>query len=319
MYRNEQNQKRFAEYDCFLMNHCLYYYTMGEITRLLSLNSNSVLIATIHRLPGQHGFINCNEQEYDKDPLTGSVRQWNCETGEDYTHPDPAPWFSKFAYADEHGAIAWTINKGCDDTYRVTITSTDPRLVPESCWLGGRIIFRNNEEVIQVDPVSIADPPPAYPVEEVIIKTRDLLPNSIVDKELRIPITHPELFTKLAHFINKPRNHRTLQDLTQKAHREVGNNTLYGGNTKVKISPDALTKHILAAWRNGTDLEDDLFKTVVASESMSSVNRNLAGKTLAFGPGNAAKQVFKYALTISNIARSKDPVHQVLAQVDELL
>jgi len=320
MYRNEQNQERFSKYDCFLMNHTLYYYTMGEVTRLLNLNKNSVLMATIHKLPGQNGFINCGEQEFVKDPVTGKVRQWNVETGEDYTHPDPAPWFKNFAYADEHGAIAWTINKGCDDTYRVTITSTDPRLVPEDCWLGGRIIFRGLEETIQVEPVSIVDPPPAYPVEVVKIRTRDFLPSSVVDKTLDVPITHPELFETLKAFmINKPRNHVTLKDLTHKAHREVGNNTLIGGNRKVKISSESLTQHILLAWRSGVEVEDELFRAVVANDSMSSVNRNVTGKTLAFGPGNAAKQFFKYALTVSAVTRSKDPVHQVLAHIDELL
>jgi len=320
MYRNEQNQQRFSTYDCFLMNHSLYYYTMGEITQLLNLNKESVLMATIHKLPGQHGTINCGEQEFDKDPVTGHVRQWNVETGEDYSHPDPAPWFKNFAYADERGAIAWTINKGCDDTYRVTITSTDPRLVPEHCWLGGRIIFRNREEVVQVEPASIEDPPPAYPVEVVKIKTRDFLPDSIVNKEFDVPITHPELFATLKSFmINKPRNHVTLKDLTHKAHREVGNNTLIGGNRRVKISPEALHQHILLAWRSGVEAEDDLFRAVVTSDSMSSLNRNLAGKSMHIGPGNVAQQFVKYALTVSAVARSKDPVHQVLTQIDGLL
>jgi len=278
-------------------------------------------MATIHKLPGQSGKINCGEQEYEKDRVTGMVRQWNVETGEDYTHPDPAFWFKNFAYADEHGAIAWTINKGCEDTYRVTITATDPMLVPEHCWLNGRIVIRNSkEEVVVVEPVSIEDPPPAYPVEVVRLKTRDILPNSIVDKYIDITVTHPELFAKLKHYmINKQRNHRSLSELTAKAHREVGNNTLMGGNKLVRITPEALTQHILLAWTAGSDEESDLFSAVVSNSSVSSVNRNMTGKTMAIGPGNYMKQAFRYALTVSNIARSKDPVHQVLAQIDELL
>jgi hypothetical protein len=320
MYRNSENQQRFSRYNCFLMNHVLYYYTAGEVTRLLNMNKDSVLIATIHKLPGQSGKINCGEQQYEKDRVTGMVRQWNVETGEDYTHPDPAPWFKNFAYADEHGAIAWTINKGCDDTYRVTITSTDPVLVPEHCWLDGRIVIRNEEEVVYVEPVSIEDPPPAYPVEVVTIKTRDILPNSFVEKSIDIQVTHPELLAKLKHYmINKQRNHRSLSELTAKAHREVGNNTLIGGNRKISISPEALTQHVLLAWTAGAQAESDLFSAVISGAPVGSVNRNMTGKTLTIGPGNAAKQFFKYALTVSNIARSKDPVHQVLAQIDELL
>jgi len=321
MYRNEENSTRFSQYDCFLMNHVLYYYTMAEITQLLNLNKESVLIATIHKLPGQNGTLNCKEQEYEKDFVTGKVRQWNVETGEDYTHPDPAPWFKNFAYADCNGAIAWTVNKGCDDTYRITVTSTDPRLVSESCWLDGRIIFRNAyEECVEVSPARTEDPPPAYPVEEVIFKTHDILPNAIVNKEVRIPITHPEVYNTLKSFmINKPRTHRTISDLTAKAHREVGNNTLVGNNKKVKISSEQLTRLVFAAWMTGTELEKDLFKICLSDGSVNDVNRNLAGKTLSIGSANYAKQAFKYALTVSNIMRSKDPVHQVLTQIDELL
>jgi len=321
MYRNEENCSRFAQYDCFLMNHVLYYYTMGEITKLLQLNPNAVLMATIHKLPGQSGTLNCGEQAYEKDFVTGKVRQWNVDTGEDYTHPDPAPWFKNFSYADSSGAIAWTINKGCEDTYRVTITSTDPRLVPESCWLDGRIIFRNDhEEIVVPTQDNTVDPPPAYPVEEVIFKTHDILPNAIVNREVCVPITHPEVYRTLTAFmINKPRTHRTLQDLTAKAHREVGNNKLYGGNKKIDISTEQLTKLIFAAWKTGVGLEEDMFKIVHTSSSVSAVNRNLSGKTLSIGQGNLAKQAFKYALTVSSIMRSKDPVHQVLAQFDELL
>jgi len=148
MYRNEENRERFSKYDTFLMNHSLYYYEKAEINRLINLNPNAVLYATLHKLEGQKGDINCGEQHFEKDFLTGKVRQVNVETGEFYEHPDPAPWFSHFSYADENGAMAWTINKGCDDTYVVTLTSTDPKLVPESDWLGGRIIFRNGSEAV---------------------------------------------------------------------------------------------------------------------------------------------------------------------------
>jgi hypothetical protein len=323
MYRNEENRQRFAAYDAFLMNHSLYYYEKSEINRLLNLNKNSVLFATVHKLEGQNGTINCGEQSYEKDLVSGHVVQRNVETGEEYRHPDPMPWFSKFCYADEHGAIAWTINKGCDDTYVITVTSTDPKLVPEDCWHGGRIIFSNGVETVEVASVLnvASDPPPAYSVEEVKFTTHDLLPSYAAPKQVSIKITHPELYDSLKMWmINKPRNARTLQDLTAKAHREVGNNTLAGTNRRVKITPRALTEHIFAAWMQGVGHEAAMFEAAVHSGSYASaVNRNLAGKTTAIAPGNAAKQIASYALKVSAVIRSKDPSHQVLAMIDEML
>lgn len=219
--------------------------------------------------------------------------------------------------------MAWTINKGCDDTYIITATSTDPRLVHEDDWLGRRVVFNNGEETITVDaPVSdAAHPPPAYSVEVVSFKTHDLLPGYDRQKEVQVEITHPELYETLkAYMINKPRNARTLQDLTAKGHREAGNNTLIGNNNRIKISAANLTKHIFAAWMVGVGVEAEMFSAVVgAGHASSTVNRNLAGKSLMLTPGNAAKQFAGYALKASAIVRSTQPVHAVLAQIDELL
>jgi hypothetical protein len=323
MYRNIENKERFSQYDAFLMNHSLYYYQFSEINQLLNLNKESVLYATVHKLEGQSGVINCGEQRYEKDFVTGKVVQVNVETGEEYKHPDPAPWFKKFCYADEHGAFAWTINKGCDDTYVITATATDTFLVPEDCWLGGRIILNNGKETVEVEPSSLAldPPPPAYSVEEVKFTTHDLLPSSLDNKTVAVKITHPDLYDSLRKWmINKPRNARTLQDLTSKAHREVGNNTLVGPSKKVTITTRALTEHIFAAWMQGVDFEADMFEITTSSTSYAAaVNRNLAGKALAWNRGNVAKQFASYALKVSTVVRSKDPVHQVLAQIDELL
>jgi len=322
MYRNDASKERFGGYDVFLMNHVLYYHKMDEITKLLNLNPNSVLYATIHKLDGQNGRINCGEQSYVKDLQSGVVTQTNVETGEFYCHPDPAPWFTNFCYADEHGAIAWTVNKGCDDTYVITATSTDPFLVPEDCWLNRRIVFQHETEVIVVTERAVVDPPPAYAVEEVVIKTHDIIPGYQHSKVKKVKITHPELYETLCSFmINKPRNARTLTDLTAKGHRDAGNNTLYGNNNKrIKISSDGLTEHIFAAWAHGVELEHELFSSLTTgNHTVASVNRNLNGKSLSIGPSNALKQAVRVALGVNTIMRSKEPVEAVLRHVDDLL
>jgi len=321
MYRNDTNRQRFAQYDAFLLNHGLYYYTKSEINRLLNLNPNAVMYASVHKLEGQNGTINCGEQSYTKDLVTGEVVQVNVETGEKYKHPDPMPWFHHNAYADSNGAIAWTINKGCDDTFVLTITSTIPGLVEAQDWLGGRIVHSTPVDTVVIETQDPSDPPPAYTVEEVVLQTHDLLPGHVEQKKVVVKITHPELYESLKAFmVNKPRTHRTLQDLTAKAHREVGNNTLAGGQRRVKITAHALTQHIFAAWMQGTGVEAEMFHAALSGSTFASdVNRNLAGRTLTIGHGNAAKQVARYALAVSSVIRSKDPAHKVLEQLDELL
>jgi len=326
MYRNSENQDRFSRYDVFLMNHVLYYYEMSEINKMLQMNPDSICYATLHKLPGSKGTINCGEQKYDKDEVTGKVIQTNVETGEYYEHNDPAPWFRKFSYADENGAMAWTVNKGCDDTYIITLTSTDPRLVPENCWLDGNIIFRSldgercvvNEKMMgPADPDS-ADPPPAYGVEEVVLKQSSFLPGGR-DDEVRIRITHPDLFKALTNFmLNKPRNHKTLQDLTAKAHREVGNNQYSCGKQKVDISTRDLTLHIAAAWVNNAPLEDQVY-SFASAQGLSSVNRNLSGKAVAFNRPSVVKNIATYAAMLWGIKNSSDPTLRVLETLDGLL
>jgi len=323
MYRNKENQDRFSHYDAFLMNHSLYYYTFGEINKLLHLNPDSVLYATIHKLDGQSGTLNCGEQTYTKDFVSGKVTQVNVETGETYTHGDPAPWFSKFSYADEFGAIAWTINKGCDDTYILTITSTEPRLVPEDNWLNGRIIFKSQdqEEVLIVTNPEVADPPPAYAVQEVELKTSDLLPGYHEEKVITVRITHPKLFRALQHFmINKPRNVRTLQDLTAKAHRDAGNNTYVGSNGKVDVDPETLTKMIAVAWGKGAELEADMISFVEATfgGKVAAHNSFLSGKSLSISRNNVVKQVARFALLLEGVRQAKAPHIEVLQQIEDL-
>jgi hypothetical protein len=324
MYRNDESRQRFAQYDVFLMNHVIYYYTFEEVNKLLQLNPDSVLYATIHKLDGQKGSINCGEQEFEKDFVTGKVVQRNVETGETYSHADPAPWFSRFAYADEHGAMAWTVNKGCDDTYVLTVTSTDPRLVEESCWRDGKIHCKNQfgeEEVIVVTSPEVADPPPAYGVKVVELRAADLFGGS-EGRVKKVPITYPELFETLKHhMLNKPRNIRTLQDLTAKAHREVGNNVIQGGSKpKVKISPEVLSMHIAAAWADGARLEDELFTFANShNENIASWNRNISGNSIVVTKTNIGKQVLRFAALANGTYKSKDRVGMVLEHLEDLL
>lgn len=326
MYRFEENRQRFATYDVFLLNHVLYYYKMSEVCALLNMNPNAVLYATIHKLEGQKGSINCGEQSFEKDLVSGRVSQVNVETGEVYAHPDPAPWFKKFAYADVNGAFAWTVTKGCDDTYIITATATDPRLVEEGCWKDGRVVHPDPTSKMgytcsEPTTLVVGDPPPAYGVEEVELTTKFLLPDALEVKTVNIKITHPELYRKLCHFmINKPRNVRTLQDLTAKAHREVGNNMVYGGGAKVEIEPSVLVKHITAAWSSGANLEDEMFQAAMGQAStLQSVNRNLSGKSLVFNKDTAVKQGLRFALLAKSVTGHPDTTRAVLEQLDELL
>jgi len=324
MYRNDENRRRFAGYDVFLMNHVIYYYTFEEVNKLLQLNPSSVLYATVHKLNGQKGTINCGEQEFEKDFVTGKVVQRNVETGETYSHRDPAQWFKKFAYADEHGAMAWTVNKGCDDTYVLTITSTDPRLVEEDCWRDGKIHCTNQfgeEEVIVVAAPEVAEPPPAYGVKVVELRAADLFGGDS-QKKISVNITFPELYTVLRHhMVNKPRNIRTLQDLTAKAHREVGNNVINGGTKpKVDISPEVLTMHIAAAWSEGARLEDDLFTFASAhNENIASFNRNISGNSIIVTKTNFGKQMLRFAALANGTIKAKDKVGMVLGHLEDLL
>jgi hypothetical protein len=311
MYRNEENRDRFSVYTHFLMNHVIYYYTKAEINRLLNIRPGSELIATIHKLPGRSGFINCGEQEYEKDPLTGSVRLWNVETGEDYEHADPCQWFSGFSYADESGAFAWTILKGCDDTYVLRATSCPANLVPVKCWRDGVIVLRDQDgDTVTIDAVEPQIPAPAYAYPVVILDGSKLLSGRVGTSKREIRITHPDLYETLQTFmINRVRNARTLVDLTAKAHREVGNNVLIGGKKgKIKISPVALAEHIAAAFVANGPLEGELCDAALPSYASA-----------MGGHRSAAKDTVRFLLAAKAVINSKDAAHKVLSLLDEVL
>jgi len=140
-------------------------------------------------------------------------------------------------------------------------------------------------------------------------------------KTKTIRITHPKLYATLRHYmINKPRNNRTLQDLTAKAQREVGNNAIYGVGGKVSIDPATLTEHIAVAFSIGAQLEDEMFTMTMGQAShVSAVNRNLAGKSLVFTKDTMCKQVIRFALLAKTVTGTTDTTRAVLEHLDELL
>jgi hypothetical protein len=310
MYRTEESSRDFAKYDHFLMNHVIYYYTMNEIVRLLHMNKDAVLFATLHKLPGQNGTINCGEQSYQKDLITGKVTQTNVDTGEFYTHGDPSVWFKNFCYADRDGAISWTMSKLCDDLYFVTITSCPPNLVEEQYWEGQRMYYGDIQ--VTTAPTALADQPaPAYVEAEVVIKGNKLVPGR-KGRDRIVKIKHPDFFNSLTSFmVNKPRSMATLRDLTAKAHREAGNNVLLGKRqgAKLDLTAELLTEYIAAAFTQNECLERELWSSVLQDGSAAARGQY----------SGVVKQGLKVLLAGRSVLNSKDPTDKVLHMLDDLL
>jgi len=306
MWRNDENRQRFRGYSHFLMNHVLYYYTKREINQLLHINPDSMLIATIHKLPGDSGVINGGEQSYQKDLQTGRVTQTNVDTGEFYTHYDPCIWFRDFCYADENGAISWSINKSCEDHYVIHITSCPPNLVEGQYWDGGRIVLGPDAVA---EPVGVAQPaPPAYSRKVVHFDGKTAVPG-LSGKPKDIVITHPEVFDRLEKFmIGRKRNMASLKDLVAKAHREVGNNVLIGGTgNRINIETEVLIEHIAAAFVNNARFEQDLFDQAATS-----------GGKITGSYSGMVKNTLKVIAAGRMVASSKEPVDRVLRYLDDL-
>jgi len=156
------------------------------------------------------------------------------------------------------------------------------------------------------------------------LKTSDLLPGYLKpedEKELRVPITHPKLYESLEMFmINKPRNMSTLRDLTAKAHREVGNNTLRGSKQKIDISSGDLSRHIACAWGKGAELDADMIKFVenTSGNKIKQLNAALAGKSMTISANNVVKQVARFVLLADGVRTAKTPHVEALQLLEDL-
>jgi hypothetical protein len=300
-----EHNAKFASYDHFLMNHVLYYYTFAEVTQLLNMRKGSVLLATLHKLPGAKGVLNHGEQAYEKKGTR--VKMWNTDTGEWYEHADPAPWFSQYTYADENGAIAWTVDKGCDDTYIITATATEPALVEGSAWLGGRQVLVNAQGE-RAETRTAPLPVPDYQDKVVTIRASDMIRGAMGGSR-RITITHPDLYEKMLSWMaNKPRNVTVLKDLTAYARRTIGASDLIGGSKKpVSIGHAALVEHIAAAFVAGHALESSLYQDV--APQFASVAAS----------GTVMKRTFKLAISALTLLRSNDPAMHTLRLLDDCL
>jgi hypothetical protein len=129
---------QMALYDGLLSFHTLYYYReMGQLAKLLNSTKGKILTAIIHKFDGTKGNLNKGEQEWVKEVKSGipTITQTNVHTGETYEHPSPDIWFNSKAWApmfieDEDldaPALAWTMNRQCDDSYIVTIVAVPKR------------------------------------------------------------------------------------------------------------------------------------------------------------------------------------------------
>jgi hypothetical protein len=127
-----------ASLDALISIHTLYYYDRSELAAALALTKNRTMYAIVHRHPGESGNLNRGELTYVKEKVGKSVmvKQTNKETGERYVHPAVAPWFnggnfwsphrdiqSALEAGDKLDSLAWTTNKVCDGTYRLTIVA----------------------------------------------------------------------------------------------------------------------------------------------------------------------------------------------------
>jgi len=104
--------------DNVCMTHSLYYVSMEDIGRILSVRKTRRVRALIHRHPETYGTLNAGEQEYRVDKNM-TVEQVNVSTGEKYVHPSLEGLFHQGSARTGYGGVAWTIRKAGGDSYFV--------------------------------------------------------------------------------------------------------------------------------------------------------------------------------------------------------
>lgn len=106
--------------DDIACTHGLYYLTMEEIGRILSVRRTRRIRALVHRHKGTHGFLNAGEQEYHvSENLT--VTQTNVSTGEKYVHPSLEALFHQGSAKTSSGGVAWTIRAAGGDSFHIEL------------------------------------------------------------------------------------------------------------------------------------------------------------------------------------------------------
>jgi len=250
------------------------------------LGENGLWDSTLKR-----GFLHFGEQAWERYvDVQGQVRivQTNVLTGEKYDHPDTEPFFQNMVYADENGAMTWTIGLGAPEHWVLTFTSCPTDIVPVPMWKDGVRVVRDAEgEIHRTEPLEDRpgyEAPPTYNDAVVAISPAQVLGGVTVqvpgwEKRALITISHPALYKTLCMWmINKPRTAGTLNNLTAKAQREAGMSKLVGGTgNKLDISTSAMTEHIMAAFLSGVEHEGALLAGIGVG-GITAFNKALRGE-----------------------------------------
>jgi hypothetical protein len=202
------NGKRMKSYDGLLMLQCIYYPDLREVVGVLNAckPKGRKLWATLHKFEGSKGTINNGEQQWERynDGRTERIRQTNVLTGESYDHAPPDMWFKQSTWCpytpdqlmqmvekdpmvlDRHDSLAWTINKACDDTFVLQITTVPNQVaVAEAADKPELAREVNSSEWVKEKgrvELSIADTPVVVTVPTPLVPLFDDLRKSMVNQ-----------------------------------------------------------------------------------------------------------------------------------------
>jgi hypothetical protein len=116
--------------------HTLYYYGEREVSDIMLLCPQAIMLACVHRHVGSHGEFYGGEHQWERHEQT--LKQWNKHTGETYVHKNTDHWFEFGSLivnkSNEPGApaLSWTTNMLNAEVFILAITS-----VPYNIALSG--------------------------------------------------------------------------------------------------------------------------------------------------------------------------------------
>lgn len=112
----------FKEFDAITAVHVLYYYSQGELLKLLSRgNDDLVLYGLVHKFAGNTGTLNNKEQTWvkTKDKGVEYITQTNTGTNRSYKHQSNDWMFSNNSWQLGDKGLTWDLHMVCPDTYAI--------------------------------------------------------------------------------------------------------------------------------------------------------------------------------------------------------
>jgi len=267
----DMSDEYLQQFDHFIFHHTAYYFTPGDILRIVQAVPNAMIHINMVRHKADSGLINHGEIAYKVKGKGrygpggwGVVEQRNVLDGAKYYHPNvSAFWLGEerewYPAPDSPIGLTWEAWPSCEDNWMIEVVLVDKRRIPV-----GTIDWAEVFQQAELDDCIETRNSPKMPQSKLMttVPTPDgeFLQLQIVNEKLVEELRRIAMGKKRAGSAGR----ELLEMMFQQARLFVQPGSLFPGREPMYCPPEYLADHVLCAWVTDVPRERDIYEAATA-------------------------------------------------------